>query len=96
METELNQSTPSAADGKQLRVKIFGVGTAGIAIAEQMATDGFASARFAAVNTDTSFATTFTEQIQLETKVLRGLGTGGDPERGHKLAEEHFEKLKDS
>ena len=96
METELNPQTPRAADGKQLRVKIFGVGTAGIAIAEQMATDGFASARFAAVNTDTSSATTFTEQIQLETKVLRGLGTGGDPERGHKLAEEHFEKLKES
>src|SRR5206468_1208914 len=29
-----------------------------------------------------------------ETKPLRGLGTGGDPERGQTLAEEHFPKLK--
>ena len=93
METELNQATPPAADGKQLRVKIFGVGTAGIAIAEQMATGGFATARFAAVNADASGVTTIAEQIHLETKVLRGLGTGGDPERGNKLAEDHFETL---
>lgn len=96
METELNPPTPHAADGKQLRVKIFGVGTAGIAIAETMATSrGFESAQFAAVNADSSATTTFSEQIHLETKVLRGLGTGGDPERGCKLAEDHFEKLKD-
>ena len=93
METELNQATPLAADGKQLRVKIFGVGTAGIAIAEQMATGGFAGAQFAAVNADASSVTSIADQIHLETKVLRGLGTGGDPERGNKLAEDHFETL---
>jgi cell division protein FtsZ len=31
--------------------------------------------------------------VDLETKLLRGLGTGGDPERGRALAEEHFPKL---
>ena len=96
METELNPTTPPTADGKQLRVKIFGVGTAGIAIVEQMATGGFPAAQFAAVNADASATTTIAEQIHLETKVLRGLGTGGDPERGHKLAEDHFEKLTES
>ena len=96
METELNQATPPAADGKQLRVKIFGVGTAGIAIAETMATSGFVGAQFVAVNADASATTTFSEQIHLETKVLRGLGTGGDPERGCKLAEDYFEMLKKS
>ena len=93
METELNQTTPPVADGKQLRVKIFGVGTAGIAIAEQMATGGFAGAQFIAVNADAAGVTSIAEQIHLETKVLRGLGTGGDPERGNKLAEDHFETL---
>jgi cell division protein FtsZ len=96
METELNEQTPSATDGKQLRVKIFGVGTAGIAIAEQMATSGFAGAQFTAVNADATSKTTIAEQIHLETKVLRGLGTGGDPERGCKLAEDHFEQIKRS
>ena len=33
-------------------------------------------------------------KIQLETKLLRGLGTGGDPERGHAIAEEQFATLK--
>jgi cell division protein FtsZ len=33
-------------------------------------------------------------KIQLETKLLRGLGTGGDPERGRALAEEQFSTLK--
>ncbi len=96
METELNPPTPPVAHGKQLRVKIFGVGTAGIAIAEQMAMDGFAAAQFAAVNADAAGVTSITEQIHLETKVVRGLGTGGDPERGCKLAEDYFEKLKES
>ncbi len=33
-------------------------------------------------------------KIQLETKLLRGLGTGGDPERGRAIAEEQFATLK--
>ena len=35
-----------------------------------------------------------TVKIHLETKLLRGLGTGGDPERGRALAEEQFSTLK--
>ena len=30
----------------------------------------------------------------MDTKVLRGLGTGGDPDRGRQLAEEQLEQLK--
>ena len=33
-------------------------------------------------------------KIHLETKLLRGLGTGGDPERGRAIAEEQFATLK--
>jgi len=33
-------------------------------------------------------------KIHLETKLMRGLGTGGDPERGRALAEEQFTTLK--
>ena len=97
METELNPQTPLSAEKTNQRVKIFGVGTAGIAIAKQMAAmPEFAAANFAAVDADASAPAVFAEQIHLETKVLRGLGTGGDPERGRKLAEEHFESLKRS
>ncbi|MEI2725411.1 MAG: hypothetical protein V9H26_18390 [Verrucomicrobiota bacterium] len=47
-----------------------------------------------ALNTDHSVVATGSETIHLEGKLLRGLGTGGDPERGRELAEEHFQRLK--
>lgn len=97
MENESNLQSPACAVKTNPRIKIFGVGTAGIAITAQMASSPeFSAARFASVNADASATSPFDEQLHLETKVLRGLGTGGDPERGHKLAEEHFEKLKSS
>ena len=34
------------------------------------------------------------EKICLESNLLRGLGTGGDPERGRAVAEQHVAKLK--
>ena len=56
----------------------------------------FAGAGFAAINTDAASlaASSATVKIHLETKLLRGLGTGGDPERGRALAEEQFSTLK--
>ena len=56
----------------------------------------FAGAVFIAVNTDSPSleASSASVKIQLETKLLRGLGTGGDPERGHAIAEEQFATLK--
>ena len=56
----------------------------------------FAGAGFVAINTDTPSlaASSALVKIQLETKLLRGLGTGGDPERGGAIAEEQFATLK--
>ena len=60
------------------------------------ATPEFAAAQFIAVNTAAAAlaASSATVKINLENKLLRGLGTGGDPERGQALAEEHFSTLK--
>lgn len=79
-----------------LLVKIIGVGNAGIAVLERLDAAEFASAQFAAVNTDASAfaACTAPVKIHLENKLLRGLGTGGDPDRGRALAEEQFSMLK--
>ncbi len=65
---------------------------------ESMMKGEFVGASFVAVNTDAASpaASSAPQKIHLETKPLRGLGTGGDPERGHALAEEHFPKLKDA
>ena len=54
----------------------------------------FTGAKLVAVNTDGSVVSPVAEAIHLEGKMLRGLGTGGDPERGRELAEDHFERLK--
>ena len=85
----------SAVPALPVRVKIFGVGSAGIAM---LAASDFIGPTYAAVDTDPAGLAGFAgeEKILLETKVLRGLGTGGDPERGRELAEIHFAQLKSS
>ena len=77
-------------------IRIFGVGGAGVSLLDTLNTGEFASADFVAINTDAqSLATSSAKmKIHLETKLLRGLGTGGDPERGHAIAEEQFATLK--
>jgi cell division protein FtsZ len=83
------------AAGLPVRVKVFGVGSAGVAM---LGAIDFTGANFAAVDTDPVALAAFTgsEKILLETKMLRGLGTGGDPERGREVAEAHFAQLKSS
>jgi cell division protein FtsZ len=77
-------------------IKIFGVGGAGVSLLEALNGEDFAGASFVAINTDASSlaSSSATVKIHLETKLLRGLGTGGDPERGRAIAEEQFSMLK--
>jgi cell division protein FtsZ len=77
-------------------VKIFGVGNAGDALLNALTTVEFAGAEFAAINTDAAAlaSSSATIKIHLENKLFRGLGSGGDPERGRALAEEQFSTLK--
>lgn len=82
----------------RLCVRIFGVGTAGAAMLEQIIAGDFAGAEFALVSTDAPAPAinASVTMIPLETKLLRGLGTGGDPERGRKAAEENYQTLKEA
>jgi cell division protein FtsZ len=90
------EQTPLLETSAALTVKIIGVGNAGAALLGSLTTPEFAAAQFIAVNTDAPAlaASAATVKINLENKLLRGLGTGGDPERGQALAEEHFSTLK--
>ena len=76
-------------------VKIFGVGGAGVQLLDMVMGGEFTGASFAVIDTEgPSLAASLAPvKIQLETKLLRGLGTGGDPERGRALAEEQFSTL---
>lgn len=89
---ETSNVTPLPSDAANRRVKILGVGSAGVAMLEALPRADFAGAQFVALNTDAATPTT-AEFVLLETPLLRGLGTGGDPERGHQLAEELFPQL---
>ena len=77
-------------------IKIFGVGGAGVSLLDTLDVAEFIGAGFMAINTDGASltASTATVKIHLETKLLRGLGTGGDAERGQAIAEEQFSTLK--
>jgi cell division protein FtsZ len=77
-------------------VKIFGVGNGGAALLGALSATEFAGAQFIVVNTDAAAlaASSATVKINLESKLMRGLGSGGDPDRGRALAEEQFSTLK--
>jgi cell division protein FtsZ len=96
MKTKTEIQTPVLESGRTRAVKIFGVGSAGVSLLDVLNGEEFAGAGFVAINTDASSlaASSATVKIHLETKLMRGLGTGGDPERGCAIAEEQFSTLK--
>jgi cell division protein FtsZ len=96
MNMENPEQTPLFETPGQPAVKIFGVGNAGVTLLDAANTPEFAGAHFIAVNTDAGSlaATAATVKIHLENKLLRGLGSGGDADRGRALAEEQFSTLK--
>ena len=90
-------SRPGANGGPDpLNVKIIGVGNAGVSVVERMLEGDLPSAIFIAMNTDAqSLAhSRAAHKIHLETTLLRGLGSCGDPDRGRALAEEHASEIK--
>ncbi len=96
MKSNNQASTPVPETPQRRTVKIIGVGGAGVILADAMNSGEFAGADFAVIDTDAQSlaASSATVKIHLETKMLRGLGTGGDPDRGRALAEEQFPVLK--
>lgn len=77
-------------------IKIFGVGTAGINVLEELAKAALPGVVLAAINTDSKSlaASSASEKILLETKSARGTGPGGDPKRSRAAAEENLPRLK--
>ena len=96
MKTQIQDSTSAPESNQAPTIRIFGVGGAGVGLLDALNAAEFTGAGFAAINTDAASlaASSATVKIHLETKLLRGLGTGGDPERGRALAEEQFSTLK--
>lgn len=107
MQTYFNQPAaptppPAAAeDGapsgqRRLTLKVFGVGGAGCNAASHIAQTCLAGVEFVAINTDAAALErcAVAQKLSLGTKLTRGLGAGGDPERGRGAAEEDKDKLR--
>jgi cell division protein FtsZ len=96
MNTNLETPEVEIESSRTRSIKIIGVGGAGVSLLDTLNGTEFAGAGFIAINTDAASlaASAATVKIHLETKLLRGLGTGGDPERGRAIAEEQFSTLK--
>jgi len=83
-------------NNSQLSVRFLGVGNAGVAMLNSLASRRLPGARCIAVNTDevSLSSSAASEKVSLEAKTFRGMGTGGDPERGRELAEEQYGRMK--
>src|ERR1017187_9247019 len=75
---------------KRFSLKVVGVGGAGVNVMELMLKSAPPGVDFVAVNTDAQSlaASSASVKLHLETQLLRGMGTGGDPDRGRELAEQ--------
>src|SRR3954464_6923880 len=81
---------------RSFRIKVFGVGGAGCNAVNHVARTSFKGVEFFALNTDAAALGQLSvpNKIVLGEKLTRGMGAGGDPERGRAAAEEDKENLK--
>jgi cell division protein FtsZ len=77
------------------RIKVIGVGGGGSNAVNRMIEQGMSGVEFVAVNTDSQalLLSNAPRRVRVGDKLTRGLGAGGDPEKGQKAAEESAEEL---
>jgi cell division protein FtsZ len=81
---------------KEYKIKVLGVGGAGCNAVTHLAREPLAGVSFAALNTDaaTLAPLTVAQRRVIGAQTTRGLGAGGDPERGRAAAEEDAAALR--
>jgi cell division protein FtsZ len=96
MNVSETSGSPAVPRRGEIAVRIIGVGDAGGQVVDQLFAMGLPGPSLVAVNTDPEALSTsaIPNKLHLETRLLRGLGSGGDPDRGRALAEEQFGRLK--
>lgn len=83
-------------ESKKAKIKVIGVGGGGGNAINHMVNSGLKDVDFIAVNTDAQDLRRNCAPylVQVGEKITKGLGVGGDPEKGKLAAEESKEKLK--
>ena len=81
---------------KSFAITVLGVGGAGCNAVNHLARESFAGVSFAVLNTDAPALalSAVPTKLNLGAKIMRGLGAGGDPERGRCAAEEDAEAIR--
>ena len=81
---------------KAFSIKVIGVGGAGCNAVSHLSTEAMAGVTFAALNTDATALgrSTVETRLVLGSRTARGLGAGGDPERGRVAAEEDVARIR--
>ncbi len=79
------------------QIKVIGVGGGGSNAVNRMIAEGLRGVEFIAVNTDAQalLMSDAPQRIRIGDKLTRGLGAGGDPEKGSKAAEESSQDLEE-
>lgn len=98
MYTDRRESTPhrNSLDAENFaQIKVVGVGGGGSNAVNRMIEEGIRGVEFICVNTDAQalMLSQAPHRIRIGDKLTRGLGAGGDPEIGHKAAEESSDEL---
>ena len=84
-------------DFRAAPIRLLGVGGAGCRVVERLQAGGLDGASFVAMNTDAAALREcrVTHQIQLGTRLTRGLGAGGDPEIGRSAVEDASDAIRE-
>ncbi|MDD2708327.1 MAG: cell division protein FtsZ [Verrucomicrobiae bacterium] len=83
---------------RKMRIRVVGVGGAGLNAVDHLAANPPGGVSFMAVNTDTQSlgASMIAEKLQIGKQLTRGLGAGGDPDLGRRAALEDEQELRDA
>lgn len=99
----MNADSPSPApmpSQNDLALKVFGIGTVGCNVLQEMMRGGLPAAACVAVGADPRFCASLSlppgQMLLLESAALRGMGVGGDPDQGRAVAEENLPRLKEA
>ena len=82
---------------QKIGIKVFGIGGAGCNAVDHLAGQALQGVSYTLLNTDAAALSRLTTapSLVLGSKLTRGLGVGGDPDRGRLAAEEDEERLKE-
>jgi cell division protein FtsZ len=89
---DLNDLTPGESFAQ---IKVVGVGGGGGNAVNRMINEGLGGVEFISINTDNQalMLSKAKTRVRIGDKLTRGLGAGGNPEIGHKAAEESADEL---